>query len=245
MKAASVALLFPLMSQAANYFAKTAQMDGVEVVRLFDTARKTEVAVVPSVGNIGYRMLVNGKNAFWVPYDSVGEMASKPAMGGAPFLAPWANRLDHDGFWANGKQYRLNTDLANVGRDGNGNPIHGLLRYSALWRVVELRADEHAAWVTSRLEFLGVSELMAQFPFAQLSVIEMTYRLSNGVLQVENRACSIYRIAPMPASGVGYHPYFPGSRRACRMSGPCTWRRAISSRFRISLILDQWRSGRR
>ncbi len=204
MRIAIAALLFPLMSQAANYLAKTAQMDGVEVARLFDTARKTEVVVVPSVGNIGYRMLVNGKNAFWVPYDSIAEMASKPAMGGAPFLAPWANRLDHDGYWANGKQYRLNPDLANIGRDANGNPIHGLLRYSALWQVVELRADEHAAWVTSRLEFWKYPELMAQFPFAH--TIEMTHRLANGVLQVETGLLNQSN-EPMPV-GVGYHPYF-------------------------------------
>ena len=47
MKAASAALLLPLMSQAANYSAKTATVDGVEVVMLSDTARKTEVTVAP------------------------------------------------------------------------------------------------------------------------------------------------------------------------------------------------------
>jgi hypothetical protein len=60
MKLASLALLLPLMSQAANYSAKTAQLDGVDVVQLIDAARKTEITVVPSIGNIAYRMMVNG-----------------------------------------------------------------------------------------------------------------------------------------------------------------------------------------
>ena len=79
MKAASAALLLQLMSQAANYSVKTAQLDGVEAVQLSDAAHKTEVTVVPSIGNIAYRMMVNGKNALWVPYESLAEMKSKAA----------------------------------------------------------------------------------------------------------------------------------------------------------------------
>jgi hypothetical protein len=71
MKAASAALLLPLMSQAANYTAKTALVDGVEVAQLADAAHKTELTVLPSVGNIAYRMMVNGKNALWDPYEKL------------------------------------------------------------------------------------------------------------------------------------------------------------------------------
>jgi aldose 1-epimerase len=204
MKAASLALLLPLMSQAANYSVKTALVDGVEVVQLTDGARKTEVMVVPAIGNIAYRMTVNGKNALWVPYESLSEMKAKPAMGGVPFLAPWANRLDQDAFYANGKKYRLNPDLANFRRDGNQKPIHGLLVYSSLWHATGMKADAGAAWVTSRLEFWKHPDLMEQFPFAH--TIEMTYRLSNGVLEVQTVVQNL-STEPMPA-GIGYHPYF-------------------------------------
>ncbi len=146
MKLAGVAvLLVPFMSQAANYSAKKTVIDGVETILLSDLAHKTEVVVLPSVGNIGYRMMVNGKNAFWVPYDSLAEMKAKPAMGGAPFLAPWANRIDQDAYYANGKKYLLNPDLGNVRPDANQKPIHGLLRFSPLWRAVHLDADDRAA----------------------------------------------------------------------------------------------------
>jgi aldose 1-epimerase len=204
MKLASLALLLPLMSQAANYSAKTAQLDGVDVVQLIDAARKTEITVVPSIGNIAYRMMVNGKNALWVPYENLAEMKSKPAMGGVPFLAPWANRLDQDAFYANGKKYRLNPELANFRRDGNQKPIHGLLVYSSLWQVTATKADANAAWVTSRIEFTKHPDLMEQFPFAH--TIEMTYRLANGALEVVTTLQN-HSTDPMPV-GVGYHPYF-------------------------------------
>ncbi len=81
-------LILPFMSQAANYSANKTVVDGVEAVKLGDAAHKTEVIVLTSIGNIGYRMMVNGKNAFWVPYENVAEMKTKPVQGGVPFLAP-------------------------------------------------------------------------------------------------------------------------------------------------------------
>jgi aldose 1-epimerase len=202
--AGAAALLVPLMTQAANYSAKTAVVDGVDTVVLSDAAHKTEVTVATSIGNIGYRMMVNGKNALWAPYDSLAEMKAKPVQGGVPFLAPWANRIDQDAYYANGKKYRLNPDLANFRRDANQKPIHGLLSFSPLWRVAHLKADDRAAWVTSRLEFWKYPGLMAQFPFAH--TIEMTYRLSNGVLEVVT-AIENHSAEPMPLL-IGFHPYF-------------------------------------
>ena len=204
MKAASAALILPLMSHAANYSAKTALVEGVEVVQLADAAHKTELTVLPSVGNIAYRMMVNGKNVLWVPYEKLSEMKAKPVQAGVPLLAPWANRLDQDGYYANGKKYRLNPDLANFRRDGNQKPIHGLLGFSPLWRVIELHADHRGAWATSRIEFWKYPDLMAQFPFAH--TIEMTYRLVDGVLEVETSLLN-QSTEPMPV-GIGYHPYF-------------------------------------
>ena len=68
------ALLFPLMSIAANYSTQKAVADGIEVVRLTDAARHAEVALAPSLGNLAYEFKVNGKNIFWLPYGTLGEM---------------------------------------------------------------------------------------------------------------------------------------------------------------------------
>lgn len=200
----SLAAAAAVMSHAANYTAQTVNVDGVEVLRLTDSARHTEVSIAPSIGNMAYEMKVNGKNAFWLPVSSISELKAKPSLAGNPFLAPWANRLDQDAFFANGKKYVLNPEIGNLRRDGNKNPIHGLLAFSPLWKVVSLRADESAATAISRLEFWKYPALMAQFPFAH--TIEMTYRLSNGVLEVQT-VLDNHSTDTMPVA-IGYHPYF-------------------------------------
>jgi aldose 1-epimerase len=188
----------------SNFSAQKLEVDGIEIVRLTDAAHNIRVSVAPSLGNNSYEMTVNGQPVFWSPYSSPSELKSKPTFLGAPFLAPWANRLDRDGFFANGKSYALNPALKNYRYDSNHHPIHGLLSYSNLWQVVRSGADDNSAWVTSRLEFWRYPDLMAQFPFAH--VIEMTYRLRDGALEVET---SIENLSnePMPLA-IGYHPYF-------------------------------------
>jgi aldose 1-epimerase len=198
------ALLFPLMSIAADYSAQKAVEDGIEIVRLSNAAHATEVAIAPSLGNLAYEFKVHGKNVLWLPYKTLAEMKAKPQFGGIPFLAPWANRLSEDAFFANGKKFRLNPDLGNIRRDQNQKPIHGLLTVSPDWTVTTVEADADSARVTSRLEFWKHPELMAQFPFAHS--IETTYLLRDDILEVRT---SIENLSadPMPV-GIGYHPYF-------------------------------------
>jgi aldose 1-epimerase len=200
----SALLLLMSSVQAANYSAKKVSVDGVDVIQLADGARHTEVVIVPSIGNLAYEMKVNGKNAFWTPEKTIGQLKAKPELCGNPFLAPWANRIDQDAFFANGKKYLLNGEVGNLRRDGNQKPIHGLLAFASEWKVVQLAADSHSAHVTSRLEYWRYPDLMAQFPFAHN--IEMTYRLVNGVLEVETSLENL-STDPMPVA-VGYHPYF-------------------------------------
>jgi len=203
------------MSSAANYTATRATAEGVEIVRLADAARKTEVSIAPSFGNNAYEMKVDGQNLLWAPAAGLAEWKAKPALGGVPFLWPWANRIDPDAFWANGKRYALDVGLGNLRRDPNQLAIHGLLAFSPLWEVTALAADETSARVTSRLEFWKHPDLMAQFPFAH--TVEMTYRLAGGTLEVETVVRNL-STAPIPVA-LGFHPYFqvPGVPRAeCR-----------------------------
>ncbi len=211
MKSLAWALVLPIVTEAANYSAKKGMADGVEIVQLGDRAHATEVSIVTSVGNIAYAMTVHGKNILWSPFKSLAEMKAEPALCGVPFLEPWANRLDQDAFYANGRKYLLNDSLGNVRRDPNQKPIHGLLLFSSYWKVTKLEADDHSARVTSRLEFWRYPELMAQFPFAH--AVEMTYKLAGGTLEVET-LLENQSSDPMPV-GVGYHPYFqvPGTPR--------------------------------
>jgi aldose 1-epimerase len=194
-----------------NYTAERQTIDGFEVVRLTDARGKAEVSIAPSMGNNSYEMKVNGQPVYWSPYRTLAEWKAKPVQLGNPFLAPWANRLDQDAFWANGKKYHLNPDLKNFRYDSFRQPIHGLVVYASQWQVTSLQSGEEHAAVTSRLEFWRYPEWMAQFPFAH--AYEMTYRLKDGVLEVDTTVENLSAVQ-MPVS-VAFHPYFtlPGVPR--------------------------------
>ena len=205
MKLALASLALPLFHmEAADYAIEKTTADGIAIVKLIDKTHATEVAVVPSIGNNAYEMKVHGKNVFWSPYTTLAELKAKPTLQGNPMLAPWANRIDSTSYWANGKKYRLNEGLGNLRMDGFKQPIHGLLAFTQEWVVTEAKADGKSAWVTSRLEFWKYPDWMAQFPFAHS--IEMTYRLSAGVLEVAT-TIENHSLEPMPVS-IGFHPYY-------------------------------------
>ncbi len=172
-----------------------------ETVALEDMKNHTAVTILPSVGNIAFSMKVNGQETLRWPYASLEEFKARPALSGIPFLGPWANRLDEQAFYANGKKYAFDMDLGNV---RGAIPIHGFLSTGDQWQVVEVKADAKSAWMTSRLDFFKQPMWMKQFPFAH--TIEMTYRLQDGVLQVMTKITNM-SAEPMPVA-VGFHPYF-------------------------------------
>jgi aldose 1-epimerase len=205
MRQFALAMLLPLVSGAAEYTASRASVDGVEVVRLSDPSHRTEVSIAASIGNIAYEMKVNGKNVLYVPFQSLSEFKAKPTLAGNPLLAPWANRIDQLAYFVNGRKYLLNANLNNfvlLSRDQI--PNHGLVAFSPHWELSVLEADNHSAWMTSRLEYWRFPDLMAQFPFAH--TLEVTYRLANGVLEVETSVTN-HSKEEMPVV-IGYHTYY-------------------------------------
>src|ERR1051325_8271178 len=143
-------LLLPVVSFAQNYKAEQIVDHGVAIVRLTDASHGVEVSIAPGIGNRAYEMKVRGKNILYFPFADVGEFAQRPRLCGIPFLAPWADLLDEQAFWANGKRYAFNMELGNV---RGKMPIQGVLANSPLWHVTEAAADTKSAHVTSRLEF--------------------------------------------------------------------------------------------
>lgn len=188
----------------SRYSATRTLADGIEVVHLADAARQTEVSIAIAVGNMAYELKVGGRNFLWFPFENPAALREHPKFCGVPFLAPWANRLDSDTYWVNGKPYTLKPEIANFRRDPHQKPIHGLLNYSPDWTLISAAADERRAHATSRLEFGKHPDLMAQFPFAH--TVTMTYRLEEGVLEVETMLRNQAR-EPLPVA-IGYHPYF-------------------------------------
>jgi len=190
-------LSFPVAALAQPYSAKQVG----DVVHLEDRRTETTVSILPSVGDVAFEMKVKGQNILHWPFASVAEFKARPDYSGIPFLAPWANRLDEQAFYANGKRHAFDMGLGNV---TGAIPIHGFLIWNDQWRVVEVKADRDSAWVTSRLEFYRNPQWMKQFPFAH--TIEITHRLHEGVLQVTTRVENL-STEPMPLS-IGFHPYF-------------------------------------
>jgi aldose 1-epimerase len=197
-------LAVPMAAGAANYSTRRTMVDSVEVVTLSDAARQTEVSFVPTRGNVIFEMKVKGKNILPEPAGPPVKISERKSLNGIPFMGPWANRLDQLGYYANGEKYLLNPDLKNFGIDQFQHPLHGLLTGSSAWKVASLTANAQSAAVTTRLEFWKYPDLMAQFPFAH--TIELTYRLRDGVLEVETVLKNLSN-DPMPVS-IGFHPCF-------------------------------------
>ena len=188
-----------------NYSIREASEDGVKVYVLRDAGRDTEVKVAPEVGNTATAMTVHGKPVLWSPYQSAGEWAKHPgAMGGVPFLWPWANRIDGLSYWVNGKKYAINPELGNVRMGPGPTPIHGLLVSAKQWKVVRAEATQAEAVLAARIELWREPAMMAQFPFA--NAVTTSYSLKDGALEVETLVENLSS-EPMPVS-LGFHPYF-------------------------------------
>ncbi len=191
-----------------------------EEVTLADRETETVVSVVPSVGNIAIGMRVNGQNVLRFPHASLAEFAARPGGTGIPFMGPWANRLDEAAFYANGRRHDFDMTLGNIRGEV---PIHGFVTTTNQWRVTALSATDRDASVTSRLDFYRQPAWMRQWPYAH--TVEITYRLSEGVLEVATAITNLSQ-DPMPVA-IGFHPYFQLTD-----SPRDDWRIAVGARTR-------------
>ena len=176
----------------------TAKRDG-DVVELADSAAQMNVSVVWSMSN-AWRIQVKGKDLVRTS-PTLDDFQSRPGLNGMPILAPFANRLDETAFYANDRKYNFDLELGNV---RGPIPSTGYVNGSKAWQLVETKADARSAWVTCRLDFYKIPLFMAQFPFAH--TITMTYRVSEGTLEVRTRLDNL-STEPMPVV-IGYHPIF-------------------------------------
>jgi aldose 1-epimerase len=175
-----------------------AKQDG-DVVELADTTAQMNVSVIWSMSN-AWRIQVKGKDLVRTSA-TVADFQSRPGLNGMPILAPFANRLDETAFYANDRKYNFDLELGNV---RGPIPSTGYVNGSKAWQLVEAKADARSAWVTCRLDFYKIPLFMAQFPFAH--TITMTYRVSEGTLEVHTRLDNLSTEA-MPVV-IGYHPIF-------------------------------------
>src|SRR6185436_9539394 len=107
---ASLLLLVFVTPAFAQY---SARRNG-DVIQLEDAKNQTVVSIIPSVGNATFELKVKGQNVLRWPFSTVEEFKARPSLSGIPFLGPWANRLDEQAFYANGRKYSFDMTLGNV-----------------------------------------------------------------------------------------------------------------------------------
>jgi aldose 1-epimerase len=193
--AAAFALACAAPAAAQRY---TATQNG-DVIELADATSQMNVSVVWSMSN-AWRIQVKGKDLLR-PAGTLADFLSRPGLSGVPLLAPFANRLDQTAFYANGKKYNFDLELGNV---RGPIPSTGYVNGSKAWQLVDFKADQKSAWVTCKLDFYRNPQYIKQFPFAH--TITMTYRVSDGTLEVHTRLDNLSN-EPMPVV-IGYHPIY-------------------------------------
>lgn len=189
-----------------NYSITKQTVEGHLTYHLTDAKREMDFGLVPDIGNFAYEFKVNGKDVLFFRDTFADYLQKRSLDGGIPFLAPFANRIDGEQYYFQGKKYLLNDSLGNIIRARGSNlPIHGLLVRDPHWEIIKSGASDTAgAFVVSRLEFYRYPELMAQFPFAH--TWEVAYRLRDGKLECTTKVENLSR-SDMPVH-FGYHPYF-------------------------------------
>src|SRR3954453_8144873 len=193
--AATFALVCAAPAAAQRYTAT----QNADVIELADATAQMNGSVGWSMSN-AWRIQVKGKDLVR-PAATLADFQARPGLSGMPLLAPFANRLDETAFYANGKKYNFDLELGNV---RGPIPSTGFVNGAKAWQLVEFKADQKSAWVTCRLDFYKIPQFIKQFPFAH--TVTMTYRVSDGVLEVPTRLDNL-STEPMPVV-IGYHPIY-------------------------------------
>lgn len=201
-------------------WARAGSRDGEPAVIL--GAGSTRVTFLPGLGMLG-ASLRDGSGEHLSLHGGPAAFAAGHTTG-LPLLAPWANRLASSTYRVGRTTVELD-DVAAVGRDGNGLPMHGAMLGRRPWQVVFAEADvdeepgdssgddsgDDAARLQARFPFGDHADLLAAFPFPHDLVIDVAVR--PGAVSVDTTIEPTGR-RHVPVS-FGWHPYFrlPGVRR--------------------------------
>jgi len=141
---------------------------------------QSQLVVHTDAGCVATSWQVRGQEMLALPL-ALAEFVKSQKTGGIPLLYPYANRLRADHFTAAGKAVDLSRD-AQLKRDANGFPIHGLLIRWADWIVTQPAPDE----LQASIMWGDHAQLFAVYPFAH--TLRVRWKLGQGVNQVVNRS---------------------------------------------------------
>jgi galactose mutarotase-like enzyme len=187
----------------------------LEVITLNSPANVT-ASFVPKAGMVCNSMTHDGEEMLGQRYGLAGYLETGKTFG-VPILAPWANRLGrmayavvHEGGGV--RRIDVNPNTPNLRFDIYGQPIHGLLRGSSDWDIVEVQATADEAWITARLIFDQKRIDFAAFPFEHHIELKATLRSTSLTFSTAIIATGQDEV-PI---AFGWHPYLsiPGLERS-------------------------------
>ena len=187
----------------------------LEVITLHSPAN-VSASFVPQAGMVCSSMTHDGDEMLGQRYGLAGYIDSGRTFG-VPILAPWANRLGrmayavvHEGGGV--RRIDVNTNTPNLRLDPYGQPIHGLLRGSRDWDVIEVGANNDEAWIMARLVFDQRRIDFAAFPFEHHIELKVTLRSTSLTFSTAIIATGQDEV-PI---AFGWHPYLtiPGLPRS-------------------------------
>jgi aldose 1-epimerase len=190
------------------------EMPELEAIALSSPANVV-ATFVPGAGMVCSSMLHDGEEMLGQRYGLAGYMEYGKTFG-VPILAPWANRLGrmayavvHEGGGV--RRIDVHPNTPNLRFDAFGQPIHGLLRGSRDWKVLDVQATATEAWITARLTFDQRRPDFAAFPFEHAIDLKATLRGTSLTFSTEIHATGQDEV-PI---AFGWHPYLtiPGLDR--------------------------------
>lgn len=185
-----------------------------EVVTLVSPANVT-ASFVPKAGMVCSSMTHDGEEMLGQRYGLAAYIENGRTFG-VPILAPWANRLGkmayavvHEGGGV--RRIDVNPNTPHLRFDPYGQPIHGLLRGSRDWDIIEIEATDREAWIMARLVFDQTRVDFAAFPFEHHIEVKMTLRATSLTFSTAIIATGADEV-PI---AFGWHPYLsiPGLDR--------------------------------
>ena len=139
---------------------------------------QSQLVVHTDAGCVATSWQVRDQEMLTLPV-ALADFVKSQKTGGIPLLYPYANRLRTDHFTVAGKTVDLSRD-ANLKRDANGFPMHGLLIRWPDWVMSQPAPDELEASIV----WGDHAELFAAYPFAH--TLRARWKLGQGVNQVVN-----------------------------------------------------------
>ena len=186
----------------------------LEVVTLVSPAG-VRATFVPKAGMVCSSMTHDGEEMLGQRYGLKGYLESGKTFG-VPILAPWANRLGrmayavvHEGGGV--RRIDVHPETPNLRFDAFGQPIHGLLRGSRDWELLEVQATATEVWLIARLVFDQRRVDFSAFPFEHAIDLKATLRGTSLTFSTEIHATGQDEV-PI---AFGWHPYLqlPGCER--------------------------------